>query len=983
MTSGTFQSLYRKLNAAQKEAVDTIEGPVMVVAGPGTGKTQILSLRIANILRTTDTPPDAVLALTFTESGVSAMRKRLVSIIGPHAYRVGIFTFHSFCNDIIQRYPEYFERIIGAEPISDIEKISIIREILSDSFELLVPFGDPTYYVNDLSRSFSELKRENVSPEKLERFLKEARDAFENTEGLYHEKGAHKGKMKGVHEGTKKKIDRTDELLRAYRAYQEALHERRRYDFDDMIMEVVSTLERDEDLLLRVQEEYHYVLADEHQDANAAQNALLQMITSFHERPNIFVVGDEKQAIFRFQGATLDNFFHFKKMFPGAKLITLTDGYRSGQRILDVSQKMIDCDGVEGRVPLASRAGVSKETVEVHAFTGKEAEYAWVVKEVQSLIAEGVEPSEIALLYRTNGEAESWVRACEDRGVYVSVESQQNALADPDIRKFIQLLRAVVRMGDDSLMSTVLHLPFVQISALDAYKIMHAARRGRSSIAEILGDKKKLKDIGISGVDEAHALFVSMEKWAKADGSVPTLLGDIIRDSGYLAFILNSPRSVELIEKLAGFTRDVDTLAAGKPEYTLAALIADIALLDEYHIPITKEIRAAPRKGAVRLMTAHKSKGLEFDYVFIVNAVDGMWGGRRSKSFFILPTGSAQGDDNDERRLLYVALTRARLRVCLSYPQERDGKTILPSRFIEEMSSELVVRAAHDEPYDHTEDLKRSRAQAHVTLADKTFLNELFLEQGLSVTAVNNFRTCPWRYFYSNLIRIPLAPTPALTYGNAVDRALKRFFEQYREQGTCEKETLLALFSEAVQAQPISSADVDTMQKRGEEHLGAWFDEWHSTFIKETLNGYALRGELALSGELPKVLVRGELDKVEFLSDGQVRVVDYKTGKPKTRNAIMGQTKNDDGEYYRQLTFYKLLLQLEGKYKMDAAMLDFVQPDTRGKLHREVFVSDELDVEALILEIDRVAQEIWALSFWEERCDDAECHYCQLRNMMR
>lgn len=120
------------------------------------------------------------------------------------------------------------------------------------------------------------------------------------------------------------------------------------------------------------------------------------------------------------------------------------------------------------------------------------------------------------------------------------------------------------------------------------------------------------------------------------------------------------------------------------------------------------------------------------------------------------------------------------------------------------------------------------------------------------------------------------------------------------------------------------------MQKRGEEHLGAWFDEWHSTFIKETLNGYALRGELALSGELPKVLVRGELDKVEFLSDGQVRVVDYKTGKPKTRNAIMGQTKNDDGEYYRQLTFYKLLLQLEGKYKMDAAMLDFVQPDTRG-----------------------------------------------------
>ncbi|MBP9669729.1 MAG: ATP-dependent helicase, partial [Candidatus Pacebacteria bacterium] len=360
--SPVFSKLYRGLNAAQKQAVDTLDGPVMVVAGPGTGKTQILTLRIAHILRETDTPPDAILALTFTESGVTAMRKRLVRIIGSEAYRVGIFTFHGFCNEIIRRYPEDFGRIIGAEPTTDIEKIDILRSIIEGhTFEHLKPFGDTFYYVNDLRQAISELKRENVTPDKLRTSLSAARRSFEATEGLYHERGAHQGKMKGIHEVAAKRLARTEELLVVYEAYQEALRAKRLYDFDDMIVEAVSALETNPALLLRVQEEYHYLLADEHQDANTAQNRLLELLASFHERPNIFVVGDEKQAIFRFQGASLDNFFYFKKLYPEASLIALTEGYRSGQKILDASHSMIQKDGVEGRIPLVSRAGVSHD----------------------------------------------------------------------------------------------------------------------------------------------------------------------------------------------------------------------------------------------------------------------------------------------------------------------------------------------------------------------------------------------------------------------------------------------------------------------------------------------------------------------------------------------------------------------------------------------------------------------------------------------
>lgn len=983
-TNPVFTKLYRGLNAAQKKAVDTLEGPVMVVAGPGTGKTQILTLRIAHILKETDTPPDAILALTFTESGVTAMRKRLVRVIGSAAYRVHIFTFHGFCNEVIRRYPEDFDRIIGAEPATDIEKIDILRSIISaHTFEYLKPFGDVFYYVNDIRQAISEMKRENITPEKLRQALVTARKTFEATDGLYHEKGAHQGKMKGIHESTAKRLARTEELLVVYSAYQAALGEKRLYDFDDMLVEAVSALETKPDLLLKVQEEYHYLLADEHQDANTAQNRLLELLASFHEQPNIFVVGDEKQAIFRFQGASLDNFFYFKKAYPNAVLIPLTEGYRSGQRILDVSHSMIQKDGVEGRVALVSRAGVARDAVTVHVCGSTAAERAYVVDAVRQCIGEGVEPAEIAVLYRTNGEAAEWARAFEDRGVFVSVESDQNALADPDIRKLVVYLTGITRMGDDTSMGELLHVPFSGVAPLDAYKIIHHARKVRACIADVLRSRALLEEARVADIDAALGLYTKIEQYARASGSVPSIVGDIIRDSGYLAHILASPRAVELVEKLAGFVRDVEKLSIGQADYNLSKLLAHLLLLDEYRIPITKEVRAAPRAGAVRLMTAHKSKGLEFDYVFIVNAVDGHWGGRRTRAHFSLPTGSVDGDDNDERRLLYVALTRARVSVSLSYAHEKDGKGHLPTRFIEEMDQSLVQTIVHNEQHDHALDLARVPAQAHVSLPDKAFLNELFLEQGLSVTALNNYLACPWRYFYSNLIRIPMAPTNALLYGNAIDRALKRFFEKFRDEGVAALDTLISLYREAVLRQPLPEKETAEMERRGIEHLTAWHTQWQSTFVRETLSGYSVRTDLELLGTLPRVLLRGELDKVEFLADGTVRVVDYKTGKPKSRNAIMGKTKSDDGEYFRQLTFYKLLLSREGKYRMHEGMLDFIQPDERGRLHREVFGSDELDTDALAHTIETAAQEIWSLAFWDRTCGEPDCTYCSLRAMMQ
>ena len=319
-----FEIEYKKLNKAQKEAVDSIEGPVMVIAGPGTGKTSILTLRIANILKKTDATPDSVLALTFTKSGAYSMRKKLADIIGSSAYKVGIFTFHSFCEDIIKNYPEEFPRIIGANSITDIDQIKILEKIIDDTkLEILKPYGDVYHYVRPIISEIDNYKKENVGPEDLENILKKQEKEFKGLDDLYHDKGKYKGEMKGKYKDLLKSIEKNKELQKIYTKYEKALEKERLYDYQDMILEVIKAMESNKDLLLTLQEKYQYVLADEHQDANNSQNKILELISGFHNDPNIFIVGDEKQAIFRFQGASLENFLYFKKLCLSREFICI------------------------------------------------------------------------------------------------------------------------------------------------------------------------------------------------------------------------------------------------------------------------------------------------------------------------------------------------------------------------------------------------------------------------------------------------------------------------------------------------------------------------------------------------------------------------------------------------------------------------------------------------------------------------------------
>src|SRR3990167_5041957 len=323
-----------KLNAAQKLAVETIDGPVMVIAGPGTGKTQIIAERIAQILKKTDTLPDGILALTFTDSGAKAMRQRLLATIGRAAYYVNIATFHSFCSSVIQEFADSFAISLNLEPLSELERVEIFNQILSGSqFKAVKPVNSPFFHTQKLIKAIQDLKREAVSPTTFSKIVRQEKLKF--------------SKIKSTLSATatltaQKQLNKNLDLARIYQDYQKLLAAKGRYDFEDMINYVRLAFKKDTHMLSTYQERLLYFLVDEYQDTNSAQNQVLQLLADFWgEAANVFVVGDPNQSIFRFQGASTENFISFKKLFRKARIINLEQNYRSTQTILDAAASVI------------------------------------------------------------------------------------------------------------------------------------------------------------------------------------------------------------------------------------------------------------------------------------------------------------------------------------------------------------------------------------------------------------------------------------------------------------------------------------------------------------------------------------------------------------------------------------------------------------------------------------------------------------------
>lgn len=976
-TTAAFKKQYRQLNERQREAVDAIDGPMMVTAGPGTGKTAILTLRIANILARTDTPPEAILALTFTESGAAEMKSRLAAIIGPDAYRVTVTTFHAFCNRIIQEYPESFASLAGAASLTEADQAVLIQELLDTvpGLVLLRPVNAPDLYLKAALSAIGTLKQEGVTPERLRTIVHNEKDRIASIDDLYHEQGPYAGKMKGAYEEQLKQNEKIAELAMLYDAYQSTLRKRRLYDYHDMIMEVAGALEHDAQLRLILQEQKQYILVDEHQDTNNAQNRVIELLASFWERPNLFVVGDAKQAIYRFQGASLENFLYFKSVYPDVRLITLDHNYRSSQLILDAAG-----------TNLRAKAQHPDAPIQLLELSAPDVQYWTIAQQIQRQIHAGTPPEQIAVLARENNDLRSLAAFLDKLSIPYAVSSQQDALADPFLSQLIILLDALGAYGEAGPLYRALHAPALDVDPLDTYKLIVASGRDKNPY-DVMRTMPAFKRVA-----------TQLSVWARAvlQPNAAEALETIVRESGILAAIVADDTAPESLAKLHALYGMLRTHIQRKRTLILAQFTEHLAFLRARNIPLTASVDGF-LPGRVRLMTAHKSKGLEFDIVYLIDCTDGHWGTRTRRQLIKLPravflkqnvrTTLPSDNDDEEFNLFYVALTRARREIIITMSRHaQDGSEQLPARYLADIRPTLVTRPdmkATEAAWKQQSAIRFEAAPPRQPQsADKAFLNDLFLRQGLSVTALNHYLACPWEYFYTSLLRIPEAPSFALMYGNAVDRALQDYFDRLVAGTRGTKKDLVHTFEQFVRHQPFQDMELQTALTRGKAALSGYYDQYHATWHPNVINQLRIPAVELDDG----TLLNGKIDKVELLdASGRVTVVDYKTGKHKSRNQIIGAVKDGDGNYLRQLVFYKLLLDRwqNGKYRMSTGVIDFVEPDARGKLHRESFSITSAHVAELEAVIRRVAAEIRDLAFWDKRCSDRACPYCRLRNVMK
>lgn len=980
-TEGHYKEAKGQLNSRQKEAVETIEGPVLVIAGPGTGKTQILAARIAYILEQTDTLPENILCLTYTDAGTISMRKRLTQFIGPDAYRIPIFTFHAFCHKVIQENLDYFG-LKGLDAVTELERRGYVRKII-DGFPKNHPLkrysGDVYYEADKLLSLYAVMKREDWSVDWMLNKVDEHLKAIETSDEFIYKKDSKYGK-KGEHKKTYyEEVKRFEQLksgVNTFADYTEILAKHSRYDFEDMILWVIRAFRSNPAMLSSYQEQFFYFLVDEYQDTSGSQNHLLQLLIDYWTNPNVFCVGDDDQSIFRFQGANVQNIHEFVNLYKPVK-ISLTDNYRSSQLILDASRVCIaqNKTRIDDQKELLAKNGAVAESVskpQIRAYRNPMHEACDIADEIIALLGNGVEGSEIAVLYRTHQQAEKMITYLQSHKVALNNRRKVNVLNEPLIKKLIHILRYVSAENKKAhtgevFLYELLHFDFwgiepiriAQIS-VDVYR-KNFKERTTSWRDELLKNGRVKTDLFHPDMSNEPLVKAGklLEHWISEsfNMTLQQLTEKIITQSGMLVQALTSHSKSWNMQLLHTFFSFIKSECLRNPKTSLQSLLSTLDLMEEERVQLpVQQIMYA--ENGVNFISTHSAKGLEFEYVFLIGCNSNKWEKARTGSRdFKLPDTIFDLPNPDEteenRRLFYVALTRAKRYLTVSYAMQDDaGKELEKSRFVAELETAEAIekseRTLEDEQLIHfgKDLMEQVEVTTKANLFDNELVDDLLKDYTLSVTHLNNYLKCPTAFYFNNLIRVPSPLSPSMTFGSAVHHALEQLFKKmnvHPDKEFASPEELVDDFKWYMRRNEDAFTPIEYKRRieYGEDILPRFYKNYIHEWNKVTSVERSYRN-VVMDG----VPLNGKLDKLEF--EGKlVNVVDYKTGNYqnalKKFNAPDLEKSNNEkekgkapsfeteygGDYWRQAVFYKILMDYDKTrdWEMRSAEFDFVEPD--------------------------------------------------------
>lgn len=1017
-----FEEIIERLNPKQRIAVDTIDGPVMVIAGPGSGKTQLLAARIGNILTNTDTNPENILCLTFTDAAAVEMRDRLKTLIGPIAHKIHIFTFHSFCNHVIQE--NYF--LFGKQDlqaVSELEQFEIIRKILDkiDVYSPLKKGSNPYQEEGKVSNLIQTMKKEGWKPEDIDKAIEKylvdirLRDDF-----------IYKRKFKEFQKGDvkehkileeKRKMDKLSAAAALLPLYTEEMQKLNRFDFADMILWVIAEFKQNPELVQRYQEQYHYFLIDEFQDTNGAQNEVVQLLSSYWDAPNVFIVGDDDQSIFEFQGARIKNTTDFyEENLPHIKVVCLEENYRSSQTILDASNVLIKnnenrlvnnlqaLDLTKDLIARNSDYAQSELKPTLLNFEDKNQEDVYIVQQIKELHAEGIAYSDIAILYTKHKQGTNIMDLLVKDNIPINTKKRINILEHPLIKKIKLLLEYVEKedaepFSGEGLLFKLLHFDFLHFDYSDLAKLQfYFAALDRKSEdrqwRKIIGNEALLKELNISSpkilLDFSQLIdqIISESK----ELSLPDFVQKLINECGMLKYISTHQKKYEYVQVLYSFYQFVRDEALRDHTLNLPELNNLMDKMVELGLGVDMQQIIGAGDG-VNLMTAYASKGLEFRVVFMVDCSKKGWdpgrGGNYNYSFPDTLTFSTQEDlVESKRRLFYVAMTRAKEQLYFSFSkQEESGKKNNTSQYLDElMQGDWIATKDIESKEEDMADaiFKRLKQLPKDNMLDNKSMDILLENFTLSASSFNSYLTCPVRFYYENVLRVPGFSSEAAAYGTALHDAMWKFFQKMMEDPKNEfgsVDDLLKLFkTEMFRSKgSFSESGYKFKLERGEKNIAEMYKQQVDHWPKD------VKLEMKIdSVDYDGVIMRGFLDRVDIISPAVAEIVDYKTGSVRTmKTKVGGPTKAypEGKQYWRQLIFYKILLEnaRDSRYKVLSAKIASLEPNDNNHFDEHVIKISPEDEEL----VGGLIKETWAnihAHKFEEGCGEEFCTWCNFAN---
>jgi DNA helicase-2/ATP-dependent DNA helicase PcrA len=1074
-----FKTTYTQLNQQQQAAVDAIDGPILVIAGPGTGKTQLLSVRVANILNETDTSPASVLCLTFTESAQINMQDRLTRLIGPVASKVAVHTFHSFGNHIIGTNGDYFQEAFGFKASDDVTRYEILADILETlprDVKLSQQFDGDFYYLKDIQQRISHLKQAGIAPEEfankvdhdilwctqatievalhlqgmsrisakmLPRFhelynvllaFDEMRGAAQKSlarsccEELASALAATEGKQTRpltawknrwlVKTGTGdfnlkacRQLRKLIELADIYKAYQAALQKLHLYDYDDMIMRLIDTLKKSDDLRAELQEQYQYILVDEYQDTNGAQQQLLELLADSpvnEGRPNIMVVGDDDQAIYGFQGATQSNILDFITKWPSCLKIVLGTNYRSTASIVGFCRQLILLgeDRLELRYPAMTKELIASNTVTVAkpmlaVLPSRAEQYLWLAKEIKQHIGIGTDPLQIAIIAPRHKYLEALVPFLENESINVAYERRQNVLTQPHIVQIVLLARVITHLAAGEIaaanvyIAELLSAEWWGLPAGWLWEVSLEANKNRCTWLEVMEHSER---------PIVKAIFEWLIAMAKESLTTPLelmldqLIGPETIDtdgfvSSYRSHYFSQQRmteSVTYLKLLSGLISLRRAIRKYQPNSAL--LLKDFVAFVELHkqagLSLSDDHPIVLDTSAVQLLTAHKAKGLEFEYVFVINSDEHTWREQRSRNNNIsLPANleyiAPASDTVDEKlRLMYVAVTRAKKGLILSTnTTSDDGKQTLPLGWLQAESVRTLLNDSSPSsiPTAATQNELVTAVQndwltPHFNLRTeapwKALLQDNLVRYQLSPTHLTAFldisRGGPKSFLVNQLLHFPQALSVNAQFGNVMHNTLERLHGALNTQAELPSLAVAEIWlDEIIDSYHFGQIEAPKAKRRGRISLRLIYEQYMHKLAVGQLAEYDFAGEGAT---IERARIKGRIDAMHLDKQRHtVTVVDYKTGSsiekwlPLSVNTFSAHKAH---RYRQQLGFYQLLIEHSRSfqnYTVTEGSLVFVEPNEDDRLTELTLWFDSEEKALLAKLITKVFAHITAL----------------------